>query len=143
MLVSGIRTRDPSNPAAADLRHGLHGCLDRLYLYVFNYACTSTIDTLSKFCTSIIKVEVKVTLEQVMKAQRGVDDSPTLSLTSTLNGGGWSSPRLGRFSLGKDPVPGTGGWVDPRAHLDGCGKSRPPPGFDPRTVQPVASRFHD
>jgi len=40
--------------------------------------------------------------------------------------------------------PGThciGGWVGPRADLDGCGKSRPPPGFDPRTVQPVASRY--
>jgi len=31
-----------------------------------------------------------------------------------------------------------GGWVGPRAGLDGCGKSRPPSGFDPRTVQPVA-----
>jgi len=40
--------------------------------------------------------------------------------------------------------PGThciGGWVGPRAELDGCGKSRPPLGFDPRTVQPVASRY--
>jgi hypothetical protein len=40
--------------------------------------------------------------------------------------------------------PGThciGGWVGSRAGLDGCGKSRPPPGFDPRTVQPVASRY--
>jgi hypothetical protein len=27
--------------------------------------------------------------------------------------------------------------------VDGCGKSRPPPGFDPRTVQPVASRYTD
>jgi hypothetical protein len=27
-----------------------------------------------------------------------------------------------------------GGWVDPRAGLDGCGKSRPHRGFDPRTV---------
>ena len=39
--------------------------------------------------------------------------------------------------------PGThciGGWVDPRAGLDRCGKSRlPHRGFDPRTVQPVAS----
>jgi len=31
----------------------------------------------------------------------------------------------------------------PRAGLDGCGKSRPPPGFDPRTVQPIASRYTD
>ena len=37
----------------------------------------------------------------------------------------------------------TGGWVGPRAGLDGCGKSHPPPGFDPRTVQPVASRYTD
>ena len=30
--------------------------------------------------------------------------------------------------------------MDPRAGLDRCGKSRPPPGFDPWTVQSVASR---
>jgi len=31
-----------------------------------------------------------------------------------------------------------------RLGLDGCGKSRPPPpGFDPRTVQTVASRCTD
>ena len=29
--------------------------------------------------------------------------------------------------------------VGPRAGLVGCGKSRPPTGSDPRTVQPVAS----
>jgi len=42
--------------------------------------------------------------------------------------------------------PGThcsGGWVGPRVALDGCGKSQPLPGFDPRTVQPVASRYTD
>jgi hypothetical protein len=31
--------------------------------------------------------------------------------------------------------------VGPRAGLDGCGKSRLPPGLDPRTVRPVASRY--
>ena len=36
-----------------------------------------------------------------------------------------------------------GGWVGPRAILDWCGKSCFPPGFDPRTVQPVASRYTD
>ena len=42
--------------------------------------------------------------------------------------------------------PGThyiGGWVGLRAGLDRGGKFRPPPGFDPRTVQPVASRYTD
>ena len=31
----------------------------------------------------------------------------------------------------------------PRAGVDVCGKFRPPPEFDPRTVQPVASRYTD
>jgi len=33
--------------------------------------------------------------------------------------------------------------VGPRVGLDRCGKSRLPSGFDPRTVQPVASRYID
>jgi hypothetical protein len=34
--------------------------------------------------------------------------------------------------------------MGPSTGLDWCGKSRPPPpGFDPRTVQPVASRYTD
>jgi hypothetical protein len=37
----------------------------------------------------------------------------------------------------------TGGWVGPRAGLDVCEKSRPLPGFDPRTVQPIPSRYTD
>jgi hypothetical protein len=40
--------------------------------------------------------------------------------------------------------PGThcfGAWVDLKAGLNCCGKSRPLPGFDPRTDQPVASRY--
>ena len=37
----------------------------------------------------------------------------------------------------------TGSWVGPRAGQNRCGKSRPPPGFDPRAVQLVASRFTD
>jgi hypothetical protein len=36
-----------------------------------------------------------------------------------------------------------GGWAGPRAGLDRCGKSRPSPEFNPRTIQPVASRYTD
>jgi len=32
--------------------------------------------------------------------------------------------------------------VGPRASLDRCGKSHPPPGFDPRAVQPIASPIY-
>ena len=49
---------------------------------------------------------------------------------------------LAALSLGKRPSAHfTGGWVGPKAGLDGCGKSRFPPGFDPRTVQPVTRRY--
>jgi hypothetical protein len=53
---------------------------------------------------------------------------------------GWSTPRPGRFNpRGRPGIHCRGGWVSPRVGLDRCGKSRPPPGFDLRTVHPVAS----
>ena len=36
----------------------------------------------------------------------------------------------------------TGSWVGPGAGLDGR-KILPPPGFDPRTIQPIVSRYTD
>jgi hypothetical protein len=36
-----------------------------------------------------------------------------------------------------------GGWGVPTAGMDGCGKARPPRGFDPPTVQPVSSLYTD
>jgi len=59
---------------------------------------------------------------------------------------GWDVNATARPLYPRGNRPGThciGGWVGPRAGLDGWGKSRPPPGFDPRTVQPVASRYTD
>jgi len=35
------------------------------------------------------------------------------------------------------------GWVGPGVDLEVCEKISPPPGFDPRTVQLVASRYTD
>jgi hypothetical protein len=40
-----------------------------------------------------------------MKAQRGVNYSSTLSLTSALDRGEWSTTRPNRFTAGEDPVP--------------------------------------
>ena len=34
------------------------------------------------------------------------------------------------------------GRVGDSAGLEGCGKSRPQPGFDPRTIKPVASHYN-
>jgi len=51
--------------------------------------------------------------------------SSTLSLTTALEGDGWSASRPGRFSPRERPgTHCTGGWVGPRDSLDRCGKSR-------------------
>ena len=89
------------------------------------------------------KVKVQFTLEQTMKTQRGEQmHSCTLPSTSVLYGGGWSMPRPIRFTPRERPsTHHIGGWLGPGAGLDWCGKSRPPPGFDPRTIQSVASCY--
>ena len=38
------------------------------------------------------------------------------------------------YRRGRPCTPSLGGWVGPRAGLDGWGKSRPQQGFDPQTV---------
>ena len=65
-------------------------------------------------------------------------------MTTALEGGEGSASRPGRCLPRERPgTHCTGGWVGPRAGLERCGKSRPPPAFDPRTVQPVASYYTD
>jgi hypothetical protein len=59
-----------------------------------------------------------------------------------MEAGGNTTPR----PLYPRETPGThciGGWVGPRAGLNRVRKISPPPGLDPRTVQPVASRYTD
>jgi len=50
---------------------------------------------------------LKFTIEKAMKAQRGSRYIAELFFNRTLGGGGggWSAPRSGRFTPGKDPVP--------------------------------------
>ena len=70
--------------------------------------------------------------------------SSSLSLISALDGMGGQRHAPAVLPPGKRP--GTHcieGWIGPRAGLDGCGKSRLPPEFDPLTVQSVASRYTD
>ena len=60
--------------------------------------------------------------------------------TKTLDGSGWSTPRPGRFTPGKEtqyPLYKRLGGSQGRSGR----KLSPPPGFDPRTFQPVASRY--
>jgi len=67
----------------------------------------------------------------------------TLSFTTALDVGG---QRHAPAALPPGKGPGAickGGWVGPRAGLDGWGKSCSQLEYDPRTVQPVASRYTD
>jgi hypothetical protein len=69
--------------------------------------------------------------------------SCTLSLTSTLHRGGWPTPHRDRFTSGKDPVHMVpGGGVGPTVWT-GAENLASTPGFDPRTVQVVASHCTD
>ena len=92
-----------------------------------------------------LKVKVRFTPEQATNAQGGGwRYNSILSLTSALDGVGGQRQALATLPPAKRP--GThciGGWLGPRAGVDSCGKSHPTPGFDPRTVQPVASRYTD
>jgi len=52
------------------------------------------------------QVKLNIILEQSVKAQRVIKGyNPTLSLTSALDGGGWSMPCPGHFMLRKDLEP--------------------------------------
>jgi hypothetical protein len=84
-------------------------------------------------------------LEQATKAQMGSRGIAILFLQPRHQIGGWVVkarpwPFYPRERSGTHCV---GGWAGPTAGLGSCGKSRPPPGFDPRTAQPVASRYTD
>jgi hypothetical protein len=78
---------------------------------------------------------VKVPENRPQKAQRESRGIALLFVTSALEGGGWSAPHPGHLTPGKTQY-----------HQGRSGRVReisPPPGFDPRIVQLVASRYTD
>jgi hypothetical protein len=67
-------------------------------------------------------------------------DGRQIYSSSALDGRGRSIQRLDRLPPGKRTgIHFIRGWVGVRAVLNGCGKSRPLSGFDPRTAQSGAS----
>ena len=81
-------------------------------------------------------INLKFTLEHPMKAHRGSRGIAVLSLIPALEGAGGQQHAPATLPAVKRPgtIPCTGGWVGHSDGLDGCGKSRPQAGFDPRTV---------
>jgi hypothetical protein len=68
----------------------------------------------------------------------------TLSLTSALDEVGFQHQTPAALPPGKKHAAHCKeGWMGPRSLWTGAENLAPPPGFDPRTVQPVASRYTD
>jgi hypothetical protein len=61
----------------------------------------------------------------------------TLSLTSAVDGGGWSTPRPGRFLPGKCHYPLYRGLCEVQGRSGRVQKISPPQEFDLQTVQPL------
>jgi len=94
-------------------------------------------------------VTVKCTLVQALRlstgrtAYRGSRGIALLFLDhGTRRVGGQSHAPAALYPLERSGTYCTEGWVGPRAGLDGW-KISPPPGFAPRTIQPVPSRYTD
>ena len=87
---------------------------------------------------------MKVTNNNDARWKPEINWNATLFLTPALDRGGWSTPRPGRFTPGKDPVPivQEAGWASGQVWTR-AENLAPPLGFDPRTAQAVASRFTD
>jgi hypothetical protein len=90
-----------------------------------------------------VKVKVKFTLEQATKAQRGSRGIALLFFNPGARRGGWSTPHPGRFTPGKDRYPLYRRLGGPQGWSERVRKMSLPPGFDPWTVQLVASRYTD
>jgi len=70
--------------------------------------------------------------------------SSTLSLIAVLDGGGgWPTPHPGRFTPGKETrYPMCSRLGGPQGQSGRVRKIFPSPGFDPRTVRLLASRYN-
>jgi len=90
------------------------------------------------------KGKVKVTLEQVTKDQRGSKGiTNTFSLTSALDVVGGERHGPATLLPGKTRYPLYRKLDGPQGRSVRVRKISLLPGFDPRTVQPVASRYTD
>ena len=95
--------------------------------------------------TATKQIKVKFALEQGHQGTEGEKGcSSTLSLTLALDGGGWLRTRTGSFFASKETrYPLRRRLGVPQDRSGRLRKISRPRGFDPRTVQLVASRYTD
>ena len=110
-----------------------------LHIHMWRHIQTRYLQYLTN---SKVKVKVKCTLVQALKlctgctAHRGSRGKAPLFLEGLASRPGRSLPRerLGTHC--------TGGWVGSQGRSGKLRKISPPPGFDPRTIQPVAQSLY-
>jgi hypothetical protein len=115
------------------------------YLYLqIRLLTRSVINQRNYFAFSESKGEVHPTNGH-MKAQReSIVIALLFFLTSALRAGRWTTPRPGRFTPGKENrYPLYKKLSRPQGPPGRVRKISPPPGFDPRTFQAVASHYTD
>jgi hypothetical protein len=103
-----------------------------------------------KYTLFLIKIKVKCTIVQALRlctclsAHRGSKDLALPLLDHGTRRGEGSASRPGRFlPPGKNRYPLYRRLGGPQGRSGHIRKTSPAPGFDPRTVQPVASRYTD
>jgi hypothetical protein len=121
-----------------------------MYVYNAKYVCMYLILHLYLYiCVFIyVHIYIYVKVKHIVHPITG-HNSPevdkiynsSLSLTSALDGVGWSTPPPGRLTPGMTRCPLYRRLRVPQARSGQVRKTSPPPGFDPRTVQPVLSRY--
>ena len=119
---------------------------------LYNFHCQINLGMLDNYCLwvsnillSTTELKVNFTLEQAMKAQRRSRVIALLFL-QPRHQMGMGDQSHAPTALHPRKIPGahcTGSWVSSSVILDGCGKMALLLEFDPRTAQPVASRYTD
>jgi len=102
------------------------------------YTCTTSFVTNTFVLRTLVMYRISCSYE----GHEGVWGTGSLTPLNLNFGTVWN----GLVSFTSRPLSGvhcTGGWVAPRAGLDGWGKSRFRSGFDPHSVQRVSSRYTD
>jgi hypothetical protein len=89
------------------------------------------------------KTDYRVPHQIIGNIYDNVAHGPTMANLGAC-GGGWSTPRPGRFTQWKETrYPFYRRLGGPQCRLGRVWQISPPPKFDPRTVQPLASRHTD
>jgi len=109
------------------------------YIYIYIYTRNKTLKCKGKVTCTLVQALRLCTGPTARRESRGI--ALLFRDHGTRRGWGVSVTSRPLFTPGKTRYPLYRRMVGSMGGLDRCGKSRPPPGVDPRTVQAVAIRY--